>query len=187
MFLPANAYSRQEMVDLYLLLPREASLMEFEPLALKNLPVTEAKKQYASALHVSRSHPQFIAALRRAVGITDEGALDLLHRTQSAKTLGDLNHLMRTFMLPEPETFAIAEQAAGNFTDLHTAYSSVVDAREQIEHLLPVRVAAEKRSDVATELLTVDEEREHLELFINTWKQQFAQKQRAQLLSLIHI
>lgn len=183
MFLPANAYSRQEMVDLYLLLPREASLTEFEPLALKNLPVTEAKKQYASALHVSRSHPQFIAALRRAVGITDEGALDLLHRTQSAKTLGDLNHLMRTFMLPEPETFAIAEQAAGNFTDLHTAYSSVVDAREQIEHLLPVRVAAEKRSDVATELLTVDEEREHLELFINTWKQQFAQKQRAQLTS----
>ncbi|MEX3505270.1 ATP-binding protein [Corynebacterium sp. LK2510] len=183
MFLSAKAHSRQEITDLYMLFARKADLAEFEPLALKSLPVTEAKKQYSTALHVSRSHPQFIAALRRTVGIADEGALDLLHRTQSAKTLGDLNFLMRSFMLPEPETFAIADQAVANFTDLHTAYASVVDTREQIEHLLPVRVASEKRSDVASALLGVNEERENLELFVNVWRQRFAQKQREQLSS----
>ena len=185
MFLPAKAYSQQDVVNLYLLLPRPANLAEFEPLALRNLPVTEAKKTYSDALHVSRNHPQFIMALRRAIGITDEGALDLLHRTQSAKTIGDLNHLMRAFMLPEPETFSIADQAVANFTDLHTAYASVVDAREQIEHLLPVRVASQKRSDVATTMVSVDEERNHLELFINTRRQRFAKERLAELNSQI--
>ena len=185
MFLPANAYSRQEITDLYILLPRDADLTEFEDLAQKNLPVTEAKKTYSDALHVSRNHPKFSLALRRAVGIADAGALDLLNRTQSAKTLGDLNHLMRTFMLPEPETFEIAEQAAENFTDLRTAYESVVKTRKQIEQLVPVRVAAEKRAEVENKLTAVKEDRGGVETFVDEWRQHFAEQERDQRISEI--
>ena len=176
MFLAANAHADQDITDLYLLLPRDADLTEYETLAVKNLPITQAKQDYGDALNVGRKHPQFIAALQRALGIADSGALELLHRTQSAKTLGDLNHLMRTFMLPEPDTFAVAKQAAENFTALHGAYTSVVNAREQIEHLVPVREAAHAREEIARATAVVAEEQAWLDPFVFGWKAQFAER-----------
>ncbi|OFT81690.1 ATP-binding protein [Corynebacterium sp. HMSC29G08] len=176
MFLSANAHTDQDITDLYLLLPEEAELTQFEALAVKNLLVTQAKQDYADALYVGRKHSQFIHALQRALGIADSGALELLHRTQSAKTLGDLNHLMRTFMLPEPDTFAVAKQAAENFNALHGAYTSVVNAREQIEHLVPVREAALGREKIARATAAVSEEQAWVDPFVFSWKAQFAQR-----------
>lgn len=186
MFLAANAHADQDITDLYLLLPRDADLTEFETLAVKNLPITQAKQDYGDALNVGRKHPQFIAALQRALGIADSGALELLHRTQSAKTLGDLNHLMRTFMLPEPDTFAVAKQAAENFTALHGAYTAVVNAREQIEHLVPVREAAHAREEIARSTAVVTEEQTWLDPFIFGWKEQFALRACERLDAEIH-
>ena len=176
MFLSANAYTDQDVTDLYLLLPDDADLTQFETLAVKNLPVTQAKHDFPNALYVGRKHPQFIHAVQRALGIADSGALELLHRTQSAKTLGDLNHLMRTFMLPEPETFRVAQQAAENFTALHDSYIAVVNAREQIEHLTPIRTTAHAREEIARAAAVVTEEQTWLDPFIFSSKAKFAQR-----------
>ncbi len=75
----------------------------------------------------------------RVMGITDDSALELLHRTQSTKNLSDLNNFLREFMLAEPQTFAIAEQLVNEFVDLNQAHQAVVAAREQIETLAPAR------------------------------------------------
>jgi uncharacterized protein YPO0396 len=75
----------------------------------------------------------------RVMGITDESALELLHRTQSTKNLSDLNNFLREFMLAEPQTFAIAEQLVNEFVDLDQAHQAVVAARQQIETLVPAR------------------------------------------------
>ncbi|OHF35740.1 ATP-binding protein [Corynebacterium sp. HMSC074A01] len=176
MFLSANAYTDQDVTDLYLLLPADSDLTQFEPLAVKNLPVKKAKHDFPDALYVGRKHPQFIHALQRALGIADSGALELLHRTQSAKTLGDLNHLMRTFMLPEPETFRVAKQAAENFTALRDCYTAVVNAREQIEHLVPIRETAQAREEIARATAVVTEEQTWLDPFIFGSKVKFAQR-----------
>lgn len=141
MYLSAETHSPTEITNLFLLLPRAADLTECEDLARGGLNISTAKKQFPDALAVQRTHPPFITTLRRNLGIADPAALHLLHRTQSAKTLGDLNHLMRHFMLPEPETFRIAETAVQNFTDLQSAHHSVTTAREQVTQLLPVREA----------------------------------------------
>lgn len=81
---------------------------------------------------------------RRLLGIDNELALRLLHKTQSAKNLGDLNTFLREFMLDRPETFAAAERLVTEFADLHAAHQAVVTARDQIQMLGPAREAHRK-------------------------------------------
>lgn len=181
MYLSSKVHANKDIENLFLLLPRPAELPEFEKLAVDGLNITAAKKQLPEAHSVSRKHPQFIAAFRRHLGIADEGALELLHRTQSAKTLGDLNHLMRSFMLPEPETFSIAQQAVENFTELQTAYNTVVTAREQIDQLVPIRNAVQEREKLAVQMRELDEEKVGLPAFVYRRKQAFAQAELDQL------
>lgn len=73
----------------------------------------------------------------RVMGIDDASALDLLHKTQSTKSLGDLNRFLREFMLEEPETFEKADSLVAEFGELDEAHRAVVAAREQIEVLAP--------------------------------------------------
>jgi uncharacterized protein YPO0396 len=75
----------------------------------------------------------------RVMGIDDPSALDLLHKTQSTKSLGDLNRFLREFMLEEPETFEKADSLVAEFGELDEAHRAVVAAREQIEVLTPAR------------------------------------------------
>jgi uncharacterized protein YPO0396 len=81
----------------------------------------------------------------RIMGIQDPAALDLLHRTQSTKSLGDLNTFLRDFMLTKPETFEKAQLLVDEFADLDQAHRAVVAAREQVELLSPARAALEER------------------------------------------
>lgn len=74
-------------------------------------------------------------------GIEDPSVLDLLHKTQSTKSLGDLNAFLREFMLSEPETFDKAKALIEEFIDLEEAHRAVVTARRQVEVLTPARVA----------------------------------------------
>ncbi|MFC5743157.1 ATP-binding protein [Dyella tabacisoli] len=76
---------------------------------------------------------------RRLLGIGNDMALKLLHKTQSAKNLGDLNQFLRGFMLDEPETFAAAERLVTDFAELDAAHKAVVTAREQVSTLAPAR------------------------------------------------
>lgn len=78
---------------------------------------------------------------RGLLRIEEELALKLLHKTQSAKNLGDLNVFLRDFMLDPPETFAIRDQLVGEFHALKEAHEAVVRARQQIEVLEIARVA----------------------------------------------
>ena len=66
-------------------------------------------------------------------------ALRLLHKTQSAKNLGDLNVFLRDFMLDTPKTFDAAERLVSDFAELDGAHQAVVTARRQVETLLPAR------------------------------------------------
>ncbi|CAD7731578.1 hypothetical protein LMG31886_43990 [Xanthomonas hydrangeae] len=76
---------------------------------------------------------------RHALGIGNEMALRLLHKTQSAKNLGDLNVFLRGFMLDEPRTFEAADRLVEDFAELDGAHHAVVTARRQVETLSPAR------------------------------------------------
>ncbi|XHH29613.1 SbcC/MukB-like Walker B domain-containing protein [Xanthomonas euroxanthea] len=76
---------------------------------------------------------------RHVLGIGNEMALRLLHKTQSAKNLGDLNVFLRGFMLDEPRTFEAADRLVEDFAELDGAHHAVVTARRQVETLSPAR------------------------------------------------
>lgn len=103
-----------------------------------------------------RHHEDSFAAYQehwcRVMGIEDMTALELLHRTQSTKSLGDLNSFLREFMLAPPETFEKARLLVEEFSDLDEAHRAVVAARRQVELLKPAQDALAQRLDVTAQL-----------------------------------
>ncbi|BDZ55341.1 ATP-binding protein [Agromyces marinus] len=87
------------------------------------------------------SHGPFYAKFRRIFGIEHQNALHLLHKTQSAKNLGSLDQLFRTFMLDEPKTFARAKSAVEQFGELDRAHAHIVDLRKQADELRALEAA----------------------------------------------
>ena len=75
----------------------------------------------------------------RLFNIKSDRALRLLHKTQSAKDLGDLNKFLRDFMLDPPETFKVSDTLVNEFQVLNAAHEAVLTARNQIDALRPVR------------------------------------------------
>src|SRR5260370_556863 len=103
----------------------------------------------------------------RRLGIDNELALKLLHKTQSAKNLGDLNTFLRDFMLDKPETFAAADRLVAEFAELNAAHQAVVTAREQGQTLSPAR---EEHQALQSLMVTEGEVRE-LRPGLDTYKQ----------------
>ncbi|WP_262426505.1 ATP-binding protein [Brachybacterium sp. Z12] len=86
-----------------------------------------------------RQFREYRAAFCQLLGIPDEKALGLLHKIQSAKELGDVNGLLRDYMLDAPRTFELADQALANFHNLSEVYEALVTAREQRDLLRGLR------------------------------------------------
>lgn len=107
-----------------------------------------------------RHHDDSFAAYQehwcRVMGIEDVTALELLHRTQSTKSLGDLNSFLREFMLAPPETLEKARLLVEEFSDLDEAHRAVVAARRQVELLKPAEQAFGERLDLMTQLSRTD-------------------------------
>lgn len=75
----------------------------------------------------------------RIMGIEDVSALELLHKAQSTKSVGDLNVFLRQFMLDEPDTFEKAAAFVTEFVELEEAHKAVISARQQIDLLHPAK------------------------------------------------
>ncbi|WOB51462.1 ATP-binding protein [Xanthomonas hydrangeae] len=125
-------------------------------------------KQRLHDVHHFDSFAGYAERFRHQMGIGNEMALRLLHKTQSAKNLGDLNAFLRGFMLEEPKTFDAAERLVGDFAELDGAHHAVVTARRQVETLLPAR-------SHHAELMQVRRQRselEELKLGIDAYREQ---------------
>uniref|UniRef100_A0A8J7VSN8 ATP-binding protein n=1 Tax=Coralloluteibacterium stylophorae TaxID=1776034 RepID=A0A8J7VSN8_9GAMM len=106
-----------------------------------DLDLRRLKARLGEDVHHFENFAGYAERFRRMLGIGSEMALKLLHKTQSAKNLGDLNHFLRSFMLEEPESFAAAGRLVADFAELDAAHRAVVTAREQVEVLAPAREA----------------------------------------------
>ena len=135
-----NAAQNTDVKRLYLVLQRELPLRELEQFAAKDFDVRRLKQALPDAF-VQGEFTPYQERFRALLGIDNERALRLLHKTQSAKNLGDLNVFLRDFMLDAPETFAMADRLVSEFGELHAAHQAVVAARRQLETLQPARAA----------------------------------------------
>jgi uncharacterized protein YPO0396 len=140
LWVKGNSTASGDAKRLYLTLEREFEVQELEFFAKNEFDTRRFKHDLPDA----KVHTEFSAyqeRFRRLLGIDNERALRLLHKTQSAKNLGDLNVFLRDFMLDEPETFGIATSLINEFGELNEAHQEVVAARKQIEMLKPAREA----------------------------------------------
>ena len=119
----------------YLIFERPFDLREVKDF---DLDVRKLKHAHPDAFARDEFRP-YCERFSRLLGIESELALKLLHKTQSAKNLGDLNSFLRDFMLDRPETFDAAERLVSEFAELNAAHQAVVTAREQVQTLAPAR------------------------------------------------
>ena len=123
---------------LYLVFERDFDLQGLEVFPQNDFDVRRLKAAFPEAPPFTE-FSAYQERFRRLLGIDRELALRLLHKTQSAKNLGDLNVFLRDFMLDPPDTFGIADRLVAEFNELDAAHRAVVTAREQIDTLLPAR------------------------------------------------
>ena len=136
-----------------------------------DLDLRRLKARLGEDVHHFDTFSAYAERFRRLLGIGSEMALKLLHKTQSAKNLGDLNQFLRGFMLDEPETFAAAQRLVADFGELDAAHQSVVTARRQVQMLQPAReqhealqVLARASGELEEQQLGVDGYREQRRL-----------------------
>lgn len=128
--------SRRDLSEAHLLLRNQTSLLDFDKHLRPGLNLRKLKAEYdGSDALVTDRHSTFAARFRRVLGISSENALQLLHRTQAAKSFGSLDQLFRNFMLDEPRTFELADNAVEQFDNLDQAHRRVIESRQQIERL----------------------------------------------------
>ena len=118
----------------YLVFERAINLAEFEVFAQDDYNRGKLKGWFPDAL-ITDAFSVYEHKFRRLMGIDSTLALRLLHQTQSAKNLGDLNTFLRGFMLDTPNTFELADNAVGAFRELKAAHAEMVTAREQRDRL----------------------------------------------------
>jgi uncharacterized protein YPO0396 len=138
LWVKGNSTAPGDAKRVYLTLEQEFDVQELEFFAKHEFDTRRFKHDLPDA----KVHTEFSAyqeRFRRLLSIDNERALRLLHKTQSAKNLGDLNAFLRDFMLDEPEAFDIAASLVNEFGELNEAHQEVVAARKQIQTLKPAR------------------------------------------------
>ncbi len=138
LWLRGKANGNADVKSYYLVLERAFDLRELDDFGDSNFDIRKLKQTLPEAFARDEFRP-YSERFCRLLGIDSEMALRLLHKTQSAKNLGDLNTFLRDFMLDKPETFDVAERLVNEFGELNAAHQAVVTARDQVRTLAPAR------------------------------------------------
>ncbi|XHR27494.1 MAG: ATP-binding protein [Chthoniobacteraceae bacterium] len=131
----------------YFIFDRSFDLREMEDFGKSNFDIRKLKHAFQDAFARDEFRP-YCERFCRLLGIENEMALRLLHKTQSAKNLGDLNTFLRDFMLDKPETFEVADRLVNEFGELNAAHQAVVTARQQVDTLASAREQYRERESL---------------------------------------
>jgi uncharacterized protein YPO0396 len=156
LWLKGSTSSARDVQRRYLVADRLLALEELKFFETSDYNVRRFKTDLPD-VYATDSFPEYQERFRSRLGIQTEHALKLLHKTQSAKNLGDLSEFLRDFMLDEPKTQELAEDLVLQFSRLDSAHRDVVSAREQIETLVPARTAYQDRESVRNRIGIAEE------------------------------
>jgi uncharacterized protein YPO0396 len=182
LWIKGNGSAHGDVHPLFFVAEREFSLreLEFFPQAGAGFDVRKLKVTLSDVFFTDK-FSGYQSKFTRLFGIASDRALRLLHKTQSAKDLGDLNKFLRDFMLDPPETFTVAETLVNEFQVLHSAHEAVLTARKQIETLRPAREALVEYDQTRAVLLLLAEERIGVDYFQEQWRKRLLDAQLEEL------
>lgn len=148
LYIKGQSSQNSDVQKLFMIFEKDFEVKDLDGHELDNRRLKHAFEKEAHINDEFRPHSE---KFRRMLGIENELALRLLHKTQSAKNLGELNPFLREFMLDEPKTFENAERLIDEFSELDQAHKSVVTVRKQIQVLGPAQVLFSERLDYQSE------------------------------------
>lgn len=153
MWIRGNSTASTDVRRQHIIFERSFDLAEFKDF---DLDLRRLKQALSDGTYFENFNP-YRERFGRLLGIANEKALRLLHKTQSAKNLEDLNTFLRDFMLDRPATFDVAEQLVSEFAELNQAHQAVVTARNQVETLRPARDQHGRMLEIRSESAVLDE------------------------------
>lgn len=156
LWLRGNANGAGDVNRHFMIFERPFELSELEAFGQSNLDLRKLKQLFPDGFGRREFRP-YAERFCRLLGIENELALRLLHKTQSAKNLGDLNTFLREFMLDKPATFEVAERLVSEFDELNAAHQAVVTARRQVETLVPARERHRQRESLLNQRTGLNE------------------------------
>ncbi len=105
-----------------------------------------------AGITLHETFPPYGAEFRRRFGIASEQAMDLFHQTVSMKSVGNLTEFVREHMLEPFPVQPRIDALISHFDDLNRAHESVLKARAQIDHLLPLTANCERHAALVGEV-----------------------------------
>lgn len=166
-WLRGKANGNNDVKSYYLIFERSFDLREIADFGDTNFDIRKLKLAFPDAFARDEFRP-YSERFCRLLGIDSDMALRLLHKTQSAKNLGDLNTFLRDFMLDKPETFDVAERLVNEFGELNAAHQAVVTARNQVATLAPARKRHQQMQSLQLQRNGLDE----LRAGMNSYREQ---------------
>lgn len=158
----------------------QVRLLDMKPHVEGGIEARRMSKAFPDALITTGGrHGRFHERVIREFGFRGDATLQLLHKTQSAKNLGTLDALFRGFMLDQPGTFARAETAVEQFTELDAAHRHVVDLRKQADALRRVDEAITAFDLAGAETAAISELHDAVEPFTSVLKLRLAKDAEA--------
>lgn len=165
MFLLAAGHSLDSDVkSLYVISRQALDVSDLRPFVGSTIEGKALENHFPNT-QTFRQFREYRAKFSQLLGIPDEKALGLLHKIQSAKELGDVNALLRDYMLDEPRTFDLADQALANFQNLSEVYAALVTARQQRDTLQNLKIAEASRSEAVARGQELVSRRNDIDLF----------------------
>jgi len=146
-----------------------------------DLDLRKLKNELGDDVYHFDKFRRYSERFRRLLGIESEMALKLLHKTQSAKNLGDLNEFLRDFMLDKPKTFEVSERLVDEFSELDAAHQAVVTVRDQVNILKPAHHHYQQKQKLDDELKDLNELIEGIDTYHNRYRKQLLDKEIEQL------
>ncbi|MBF0816612.1 hypothetical protein E4U02_09325 [Microbacterium paludicola] len=172
---PGTRTEPTALKDARVFLRGDVGLLSFQPHVEGGIDARRMSKALPDALITTGGrHGRFHERVVRQFGFRSDATLQLLHRTQSAKNLGTLDALFRGFMLDHPGTFARADTAVEQFTELEAAHAHVVDLRRQADALRKIDAAITAFDDAGAEMKIASGLHDAVEPFTTALKLQLA-------------
>lgn len=169
LWIKGNASAESDVHRLFLIASREFNLRELEFFKDEGAGFDVRRlKAKLSDVYFTDEFGAYESRFMRLFDIKSDRALRLLHKTQSAKDLGDLNKFLRDFMLDPPETFKVSDTLVNEFQVLNAAHEAVLTARNQIDALRPVRDSLTTYEQTKSQLSLLAEEKVGVEY----WREQ---------------
>ena len=180
-----NGNATQDLKRHYMIAERPFVLQRELAGFAEDLDLRGLKRELTDVSHFSE-YARYGERLRMLLRIDAEMALKLLHKTQSAKNLGDLNGFLREFMLDPPRTFEVADRLVEEFAELDQAHRAVITARQQIEILAPARDAYAAHQHTEQELRHLDRQLAAIDPFLRRRRRDLLEADLARLAAEDH-